>query len=333
MPEEKEVPLEQRKRIPASRSHLDRGVMVFVRGKRAEVVQEDYPIIFWRYEGEDCIKHQSFLVKPDIFEVLEGTPLREEQDTDVSSVMEYSDSGEEEFTIEEVQFEAEFPDFEEDGMNPFEQDDAPQASSPGGVNANMLAAFARKSAKFILEKEEGAEEERKSVEIDVRVPQGVHIESCLYLDVVIANKVSNIALIDSDRMKLDFKGVISSLELLRSDDCFVVCKESCSTIQIESCSNVVILMPFSIDECKIFATNCSNVKVIAEADPQFTSERGNEDDFNDDSSHLIFDSTDAIDRLDVDSLGTTIQCRWKSTGRKARLSVLDRDRGSFPTNL
>ena len=324
--------------IPALQNHLSHGVQVFVRGKEAEIIEVDYPIVFWQELDSKVIKHRSFLSSPSIFQVVEGSTLFEdEQMSELTSAMDLTDSVlEEEFEIDCSNFDAEFPAFEDeddDVSSAFDDvDPCPEVveeeeehvkvermpSSRAALSANIMAAFdTKKKRKVVLSNEVGDSSDHKYMVVQADIPQAVHIESCLFLNVSIPSKVSNIALVDIDKMQLDFTSVISSLELLRADQMQIVCNDNCSMIKIESCHHVDIRIPETIPELKILCTDSTNVHVYVESDPSFPS--AVEEEKDDGSSRKILDLSSELKVIgEVEDGDLTLMWHWDGSEKKIK---------------
>jgi hypothetical protein len=69
------------------------GQAIYVRGRRAVVIDVDYPIVFWRFNGEQVVKHRSHQTVPkDLFQVPFGTPIRQVRKNTTSSMVDFTDS-------------------------------------------------------------------------------------------------------------------------------------------------------------------------------------------------------------------------------------------------
>eukprot|EP00475_Leptophrys_vorax_P028665 TRINITY_DN4162_c0_g1_i2.p1 TRINITY_DN4162_c0_g1~~TRINITY_DN4162_c0_g1_i2.p1 ORF type:complete len:418 (-),score=125.50 TRINITY_DN4162_c0_g1_i2:106-1335(-) len=78
--------------VQAEKNHLEVGQLIFVRGRKAVVVDVDFPNVYWRFYGDEAVKHRSYFVNPKIFQVPVGTPLRSGRKNTNTSVIDFTDS-------------------------------------------------------------------------------------------------------------------------------------------------------------------------------------------------------------------------------------------------
>jgi hypothetical protein len=131
--------------VEAQRGHLEVGQMIYVRGRKAVVIDVDYPIIFWRFQGEQVVKHRSH--HATLFQVPAGTPIRQIRKNTTSSMVDFTDSDNEEEEVHgsrrqasnSTSSEEDFAVVESFGVDPaalevefpaFEDQEIPEAFAP-----------------------------------------------------------------------------------------------------------------------------------------------------------------------------------------------------------
>jgi hypothetical protein len=120
--------------VEAQRGHLEVGEAVYVRGRKAVIIDVDYPNVFWRFVGEQVVKHRSHQTAPkELFQVTAGTPVRQIRKNTTSSMVDFTDSDNDD---EEIHGARRFDTTEEDAGNfeaaevefpAFEDEEIPEA--------------------------------------------------------------------------------------------------------------------------------------------------------------------------------------------------------------
>lgn len=100
---------------------------------------------------------------------------------------------------------------------------------------------------------------------DVEAPGVVHIENCKQTTFTLDNKVSSITLDKCKDVTLNFLSVISTCEARQSVDCQIVCKDLCSSFQLEGCSKVQIAFPKNDAQTivEVVTTECNDITLVA----------------------------------------------------------------------
>lgn len=61
----------------AETTNLVDNAVIFVRGRRAVIQSVDFPLVYWKFDGVDVIKHRSFIADRTQFQVMKTTPVPE----------------------------------------------------------------------------------------------------------------------------------------------------------------------------------------------------------------------------------------------------------------
>jgi len=224
--------------MACAQNDFEEGGVIYVRGQKAICKRTDeYPLIFWAYDDNPSVLyHRSLKDDADMFSI---TP----PETDSKDNIESKDE-----LVGAIESQA---DSKDAGSS-----EAAGSQPPKTTYENL---------------------EDDIVACDVVAPGAVHIEKCSQTTFTLDNKVSNITLVECKDVTVNFLSVISTCEVIRSVDCKILCKDKCTSFKIEDCQKINITFPKQDnpeeDEVKVVTTKCSEITLVAKADPY----SGNED--------------------------------------------------------
>jgi hypothetical protein len=280
---------------PAKDDDLHADARVFVRGRPATVVDVDFPLVFFRFEGEEVVKHRSFRARPEDFQVdrsAAGKPKGGKKprkdsgsDTDTGETGgKGGGSGED--------------------WNPFGDEEGADNGSGGAGGAgggggraaggggkkddndtvdSLAAAGAPISAEERKERQVAgnslaaligsrtqptvvSDQNNTVVELDdVDMQSGVQVVNCSDVSVHVRGKIAHLLVRDCKSVNVHFQTVISAAELLRVTNCEMHCSARCSLFSLEDAIRCQVFFPAD-EPVKIVTRHPVAARLIAEAE-------------------------------------------------------------------
>ncbi len=129
--------------------------------------------------------------------------------------------------------------------------------------------FQRRPARAVYENILGA----PITVVDAKFPQSVHIENSHSSVFNVENKVTSITLLNCSDLTLNFRSVISNVELIRSPSILLLCVGQCATYNVDQ-SNDCEIQYFSQlnNEVQIITTNSIGCEVAVRANEESEEE-------------------------------------------------------------
>lgn len=132
---------------------------------------------------------------------------------------------------------------------------------------NVMASFMARKPKWIVRErappKADASGDKKWVEtlVSPDPSQGVLVEKSEGVILKSNKKIANLNIVDSERIRVEIPGVVSSVEFLRCTDVTIVCSNFGTTFSVEKCEKVLLKFPSDSKDVKIVTLQSLGVKV------------------------------------------------------------------------
>eukprot|EP00455_Lapot_gusevi_P009875 TRINITY_DN1443_c0_g1_i2.p1 TRINITY_DN1443_c0_g1~~TRINITY_DN1443_c0_g1_i2.p1 ORF type:complete len:259 (+),score=73.29 TRINITY_DN1443_c0_g1_i2:93-869(+) len=135
--------------------------------------------------------------------------------------------------------------------------------SPEDATQNLRNAFLTRSPKLLFR-----ELDSMTLRLDdLRMTHALHIESCRNCVFVVPSKINSISIYQAQNVVVHFTGLISSLELISSQHCHIVCSQRCSSFVLDKSSDCRVTFPLASEHVLVSTTLSPRTVAVASAEP------------------------------------------------------------------
>lgn len=267
------------------------GHNIYVRDQKATVVDTDYPLIYYVFEGQEEVKHRSFAATPYQFSVsqadreLHATEAAEEDDEDNDSDSTSAHPGDsDDGNSSDEDPSDRYRNAANAANNATPVSDAEEKNSAEATNADASGDDVESGVATMPHPKQAADsvlshiknrppnfEFRNTVggehSTDVTFPQAVRFSECKEAIFEVKNKVAQVELDKCVDITVKLASVISSVEISNANDCRIECSGKCNSFVIEKSIGCEIQLVDSGDDVIIVSTKTDDTTVQITAGP------------------------------------------------------------------